>query len=182
MHAFDFLHSFCGGFFSTTYRVAALISDVMSAALFVLLLMYAVTVAVTLIAVETDSLLDLTFFAAFGGFLHILAQMGVYCKLSENVTSDLDETGDAFYETHWYSLKIKFQKYYVLPIQQSHKEFRITGLGIVECSLRALTSVSQTHLNYNILQIGIISSNFHHSLSQIIRSASSYFLLMYNLK
>lgn len=115
----------------------------MSGTLFVLLFMYAITVAVALIAMEAGVSMDVAFFATLVGLLNILSQMGIYCNLSENVTSDLECTGEVFYESPWYNLQIRVQKLYALPIQQSQIEFRLKGLGIIECSLTMLASVRQ---------------------------------------
>lgn len=127
-----------------------LIDDIMSAALFALLLTYAITVAVTLLATEANGTINLGLFAIIGGLLHIIGQMGIYCFLSENLTSSLRENGEHFYETPWHSLHIKLQKLYILPIQQSQKKYRLTGLGIIECSLRILASVSLRQLTKKI--------------------------------
>lgn len=90
---------------------------------------------------ETIHSFGLTFFATLTGLINILMQMIIYCQLSENVTLDLLASGDTFYESLWYRLPITVQKLYMLPIQRSQREFRVTGLGIIECSLRVFASV-----------------------------------------
>lgn len=65
-----------------------------------------------------------------------------FCKLSENITTDLEEIGDAFYNCPWYFLAVSQQKTFVLPIHRSQKTYRLTGLGIVSCSLDIFLSVS----------------------------------------
>lgn len=117
----------------------------MSATLFFLLLLYAVTIAAFMIDVMgTINSFGLTFFATLTGLLNILMQMIIYCQLSENVTLDLLAAGDIFYESLWYRLPVRVQKLYMLPIQRSQREFRVTGLGIIECSLRVFASVRFT--------------------------------------
>lgn len=118
-------------------RVAAHIGDVMSAPLFILLLMYAVIVAVCMVALESAQSIDVALMATIVG-----VQMSIYCYLSENVTSDLEKSGAPFYESHWYNLPTEYQKFYILSIKQPQKLYRLTGLGIIECSLRILASVS----------------------------------------
>lgn len=114
----------------------------MSAILFVLLLSYAVTIAIFMFGLELVRPLGVTFFGLLTALLNFLAQLAIYCYFSENVTHDLLATSDLFYESPWYRLPYKLQKLYVVPIARAQRQFRLTGLGIIECSLRVFASVA----------------------------------------
>lgn len=128
-------------FSSPFSRVADVISDVMSGILFVILLSYAVTIAVCLVGLEIVEPFGVAFFGLIASISSLLTQMVIYCAFSENMTNDLYSTGDLFYESPWYRLSPTLQKLYILPIARLHREFRLTGLGIIECSLRIFASV-----------------------------------------
>lgn len=66
----------------------------------------------------------------------------LFSLLSENVTLDLGAAGTSFYNCAWYLLPVKHQQLLVVTIQRGQIEFRMSGLGLVECSLRVFTAVS----------------------------------------
>lgn len=118
-----------------------MIADIMSTVLFFLLLMYAVTIAVFMVDMEGADSFDVAFYGTLAGLVNILMQMIIYCAYSENVTSDLYDSGEVFYESLWYQLPATTQKLFIMPILRSQKEYRLSGLGIIECSLRIFASV-----------------------------------------
>lgn len=59
----------------------------------------------------------------------------IYCYFSENMTTTSFEIGDVVYNSLWYEMSMKQQKAMILMIARSQKEFRLTGLELVECSL-----------------------------------------------
>lgn len=138
-------------FFFKFCSVATAISNVMSPILFVLLLSYSITIAIFLVCLGLVNIFSLTAFATITALTDILTQMVIYCAYSENVTNDLVASGESFYESPWYQLPVKLQQFYILPIQRSQKEFRRSGLGIIECSLGVFVSVGAyfTHLTRN---------------------------------
>lgn len=158
--------------------MADIIADVMSATLFALLLMFSITLAAFMIDLAATNTLDFEFLGTFSSIIVILIQLIIYCHLSENVTNDLAQTGDVFYESQWFPLPVKLQKVYILPILRSQKDFRVTGLGIIECSLRVFASVRLTLLRCEKFWFNI----FFFFILQIIRTASSYFILMHGSK
>lgn len=121
--------------------VAEVIADVLSAILFVLLLSYSVTLAAFMVGLDLIESYGIAFYGLVTASLNILTQMVIYCAFSENMTYDLLITGDYVYESPWYQLPIRLQKLYVLPILRSQRLFRLTGLDIIECSLRVFASV-----------------------------------------
>lgn len=123
------------------FDLADTIADIMSLILFIMLVMYAIIIALLLIALDASYAIDNEFFIKINGLNNILIPLAIYCTLSENVTVDLIATGNVFYTSCWYLLPDKLQKLYVLSISRSQKEYRLMGLGIVECSLRTFVSV-----------------------------------------
>lgn len=94
-------------------------------------------------------------------------------------TTDLLEIGDIFYNSAWYRLPIKEQRLLALPIQRSQREFRLSGLGFLDCSLAVYSSVKLLFsIKFPSLYfIEKISINLH-----IIQTASSYFLILRSFK
>lgn len=127
------------------------IAKVMSPVLFILLLSYAVNLAIFL--VDLDAVKGYNILYAYGvttTFSNFVIQLVIYSRLSENITDDLFASGDLFYELPWYRLPLKLQKLYAMPIHRSQKEFRLSGLGIIECSMRVCASVSCAFLILSI--------------------------------
>lgn len=74
-----------------------------------------------------------------------------YYYLSEWITADLLDIGDTVYHSPWYRLPAKQQRLVMLPIERAQQEFRLTGLGLFNCSLAVFSSV--------LLQFSLSSSN-----------------------
>lgn len=113
----------------------------MSAGLFFQLLVCAVSLAVYMIGIESNSNFSVSFLVSIVGLTDTILSTYAYCFLSEYVTYELSSIGDHFYNGAWYRLPVKQQQLFILPIQRAQLEFRINGLGIVECSLRVFASV-----------------------------------------
>lgn len=134
--------------------MASNIAEVMSSVLFFLLLSYALVLAIFL--VDLDAVNGFNILYAYGvltTFTNFVFQLIIYCRLSENITDDLFASGDLFYESPWYRLPPKLQKLYMLPIQRSQQEFRLSGFGIIECSMRICAAVSYVFLILFICKI-----------------------------
>lgn len=66
-----------------------------------------------------------------------------YFYLSERITTDLLSIGDLFYNSTWYQqLSAKQQKCLTVSMIRSQCEIRLTGFGIVDCSLITFSKVS----------------------------------------
>lgn len=113
----------------------------MSPVLFFLLLSYAIIIAIFLLDFEAVDEFTFVVYGMLTAFSNFVMQLVIYSRLSENVTRDLFASGDLFYDSPWYQLAPNLQKLYALPILRSQREFRLTGLGIIECSLRVFASV-----------------------------------------
>lgn len=117
------------------------VADIMSAGLFCQLLVCATSLAVYMVGIESNVNAKISIVISILGSSCTLASTYIFCHLSEYVTRDLCAIGEFFYNFGWYQLPLKKQVLFILPIQQAQIEFRMTGLGIVECSLRVFTSV-----------------------------------------
>lgn len=115
----------------------------MSPAIFYQLLLCAVILAVYLFTIQVTELFSFGSLVSFVGILCIVGPTYIYCMLSENITIKIYEIGDGFYNIAWYRLPIKQQKLFILPIQRSQSEFRLMGLGLVDCSLGVFSAVSE---------------------------------------
>lgn len=122
------------------FSIAKCVGDILSVGIFFQLLVCAVSLAVYMYGVETtDQLISAV--VPISTSIATIATTYIYCFLSEKVTHYLSIVGDYFYNCAWYRLTIKQQRLFISPIQRAQLKFRITGLGIVDCSLGVFSSV-----------------------------------------
>lgn len=119
----------------------------MSGIFFVQLLWCAVEMAFLLSTLESES--TLVVWVSILAIPSVMLPTFFYCKLSENLTTDLAVIGDAFYDCAWFNLLAKQQEFFLMPIQRAQIEFRCTGLGIVDCSLRIFLSVNHIFAKFD---------------------------------
>lgn len=129
------------------HRLADDVANIMSPILFIQLLLSAINLAILFVALTSMNVLSLSFAATSSAMSNVLLSTFIFCMLSENITLDLYDIGDIFYECAWYRLSVKDQQLIIYPIQRSQKAFRLMGLSIIECSLRFFTSVKATFSN-----------------------------------
>lgn len=123
------------------FSVATALRSIMRFILFTMIVMVTISLSMHLFAIELIGVFSLGgLFALLGSFV-VLVFMFIYCYVSECITTDLMEIGDAFYNTPWYRLPVKQQKLMVLPILRAQREFRLSGLGLIDCSLATFVSV-----------------------------------------
>lgn len=65
----------------------------------------------------------------------------ILCSLSEQMTSQSYRMADTLFESKWYGLPVTEQKWLILLIQRSGKEFRLNGYKIIDCSLKTFVAV-----------------------------------------
>lgn len=123
------------------YRVAGSLRSIMQLTLFATTLMVTTGIALNLLAVELNGVMSLEGLMAIIDAVIILTLMFVYCFTSECVTSDLLGIDESFYNSPWYCLPVKRQKLLKLPIQRAQRAFRLSGLGLFDCSLVVFSSV-----------------------------------------
>lgn len=115
-----------------------MVREIMSIGLFFQLLVCATSLAVYMVAIASNLTLTVNFFIMLIGLSVTISSTSVYCYLSENISTSLEMIGDIFFDFAWYRLTPKHQILIQLPIRRSQNNFRLTGLGIVECSLGVL--------------------------------------------
>lgn len=114
----------------------------MTEVIFFQMLFSAVELASFTFAVDETKGISATNNTSVIGASTVLIPSFLVCKFSETMTWHLQVIGDAFYECSWYCLGAKQQKLFLLPMQRAQKDFRINGLGIIDCSLEIFASVS----------------------------------------
>lgn len=95
---------------------------------------------------------DLDLILILDGLIIYLIICYVYCYYSENITTTSLKIGDVVYDSLWYEMPIKEQRAIILMIQRSQKEFRLSGLGLVDCSLATFLSVN---INFLLLPFNL---------------------------
>lgn len=118
----------------------------MSVSLFFQLLICAASLAVYLVGLEASSFLELSFYVTLSGITVALVPTYLFCLLSENVSLDLGAIGASFYDCAWYQLPVRQQLMFVMPIQRGQQTYHMSGLDLVDCSLRAFTMVSRSFI------------------------------------
>lgn len=109
--------------------------------LFVMALTCTMAVAMNLFAVELNGIFSMTTLVACIDLFSVNSLMVIYSYLSEWITSDLLEIGDIFYNSAWYQLPVNEQRLLTLPIGRAQREFRLSALGLFDCSLAMFSSV-----------------------------------------
>lgn len=135
-------------------------NEIMSAGLFLQLLGCALAMSVHMLEIYSNRNYDVSFFISIVGIATIIIATYIYCYLSEFFTHELCMIGDHFYNCDWYRLPIKQQQMFIMPIQRAQVEFRMTGLGIIECSLRVFSSVSYRYFESEIVSFSFLSRAF----------------------
>lgn len=115
--------------------------SLMEVTLFVMTLLSIIVIALCLLALELNGLFGTTTVGTIITTSTTLMPMFAYSYLSEQITADLMEIGDIFYNSAWYYLPQKYSRLVVLPIGRTHEVFRLRCLGLVECSLDVFSSV-----------------------------------------
>lgn len=121
--------------------VAESLAKVMKVALFNLTFTCTIVIALNLLVVELNETLNLEMVVALTDIALIIGITFAHFYLAEWITSDLLGIGEVFYNSAWYCLPVKRQMLLALPIQRARREFRLKGLDIFDCSLRAFSSV-----------------------------------------
>lgn len=111
------------------------------------LILFNITLACTLViafnlfTIELSDGLNYDILTALADIIIVIALTFAYFYLSERITADLLEICDIFYNSPWFQLSTKQQKLLTLPIQRAGRELRLTGLGLIDCSLIVFSKV-----------------------------------------
>lgn len=149
----------------------------MSVIIFNVLLSCVLFFVLILLALDRFSTTDLNLLINMNCLVAYLVICYVNCHFSESITTKSFEIGDIIYNNLlWYEMSIKERKVVTLIIQQSQKEFRLTGLGLVDCSLARFLAVRN-----NFLHSRFLTKTNYLCLFQILKTSQSYFLIFRKL-
>lgn len=109
----------------------------MSESLFYQLCICAVVTAINLNALEASGISSIHAMASFYDLSITLLTTFVFCYFSEQLYG----IGEIFYNSIWYRLPAKQQIPIIFAIQHSQQVFRLSGFGIIDCSLRTFFTV-----------------------------------------
>lgn len=86
----------------------------------------------------------------------------VTCNYSSNVMSKVNTIDDLAFNAHWYAYPVADQKLFPLVIQRTQKPVRMTGYGVIICSMETFLAVCISRNNKNNNKIHkICQTNFH---------------------
>lgn len=114
----------------------------MSMVLFITILTCATNIAFDLYVIDLHDSFNFNLAIAVANMCIITGITFVYCFLSERITTELLAIAEVFYYSAWYQLPVKQQRIVMLPIARSQREFRLTCLGFIDCSLPVFSSVN----------------------------------------
>lgn len=80
------------------------------------------------------------FFLAVGIFISS-GTLFLYCYFGVFVTNNFLQYADCLYETSWYELQIKFQKYMIMMIMNGQRVLVFNGFGLITMNLETFTNV-----------------------------------------
>lgn len=103
--------------------------------------MCATILAIILFALEFNGVFSVHAMAAVYDLHIVLSLTFMFCYLSEVLTADLCAAGDIFYDLAWFQLPVKAQLLVKPTMQCSQREFRLNGIGFVDCSLHIFGKV-----------------------------------------
>lgn len=117
------------------------ICDLMSGILFNILLSCVLLLALSLFSLNQSIVLNVRLAANLNLLLIYLMACYIYSYFSEAVTTNSFKIGDDVYNSLWNEMPVKQQKVIILIINRSQKEFRLRGLGMIDCSLAKFLAV-----------------------------------------
>lgn len=117
------------------------IYDLMSGILFNMLLSCILLLALSLFSLNESTVLNVRLAANFNLLLIYLMACYIYSYFSEVMTTNSFKIGDNVYNLLWNEMPVKQQKLIIMIINRSQKEFRLTGLGMIDCSLAMFLAV-----------------------------------------
>lgn len=117
------------------------IRDSMSGNLFSLLVSCILYLALILFSFDQSTVIDMKQFGNFFCFFTYLIIGYLYCHFSEKITINSFRIHEYAYRSSWNKMTMQQQKAIMLIIGQSQREFRLTGLGLIDCSLATFLEV-----------------------------------------
>lgn len=127
--------------FGVIHRLANIVGKSMSAMLFLQMVLSAIEMASFLSAVDETKGISPSNNIAVLRALTVVMPTFHFCMQSDNITGHLEMVGDDFYGCSWRRFSVRQQMLILLSVQRAQKQFRINGLGIVDCSLETFSVV-----------------------------------------
>lgn len=116
------------------------IRDFMSGILFSVLLSCVFLLTLVLFSLDQSTENDIILLNCMSLF-HFNTICYIYCYFSETITANSFKIGDYAYDLLWYKMWLKQQKAIMMIIGRSQKRFRLTGLGLIDCSMETFLTV-----------------------------------------
>lgn len=114
----------------------------MTDVLFYQLLVCAVIIAFNMFALQSILVIhDLHSVVSITELTSTVIPTYIYCWLSDNFTADLADIGETFYSSTWFKMPVKYQRLLIMPIMISQNEVRLSGFGMIDCSLNVFLAV-----------------------------------------
>lgn len=125
------------------FSLATCVYHLMGLIIFTMITTCTVITAFNLFAIELLGVFGVEAMNIFSNLSLELLLLFMYCFLSESLTGDLLDVGNIFYSSEWFQLTAKEQLLLMLPMRRAQCEFRLKGLGLVDCSLNVFSSVRE---------------------------------------
>lgn len=120
-------------------RVYRLMSEI----IFLMLLSCVIYFLVCLFSLDQVEEIDSTIRLRILAPMPVLLITYIYCYFSEMVTEKSSAIAETTYDSMWYTMPAKRQRAIVMILIQSQREFRLQGVGMLDCSFRIYLTVSE---------------------------------------
>lgn len=127
--------------------------DLMSGVLFNALFSCVLYIALLLFSLDQSFTVDFALFINLVGIFVYLVTCYIYCYFSERITTNSIKIADDAYDSLWYRMTVRQQMKVMFIIQRAQKEFRLTGLELVDCSLATFLTVVIDFIILNLCSI-----------------------------
>lgn len=101
----------------------------------------------------------------------------ITCNYASNVTTKLSSVSDIISNSFWYLYPIDVQKLLPLAIHRSQLPFRLTGYGVITCSMATYLAVCISLKSFKRIFVQEISFHNFSIYFQLFKSAMSYFVV-----
>lgn len=120
------------------------VADLMSAPFFFEILVSILILANVLLAIDQAGGIDSSFWIVLNASSVFFIVSYAYCHLSEKITSMPSDNADILYCGEWYKIpNLTDRKAVAMVIMRSQRGYRISGLGMVDCSLEVFLKVNK---------------------------------------
>lgn len=89
-----------------------------------------------------------------------LLNIFLYCYFGKLATESFEEMSNSLYESNWYKLPIKQQKYILLMMVNAKRPLYYHGFGIVILNLETFCNVRKIHNCIHILSVTLFNFQF----------------------